>query len=133
MWLRIKRNGKRRSKAASLTNSTTIGWSVEEKTGYERRCWLSEQTLGANGLSISELLRGRIVSPLINFDSLVPTYGFDDGYYNAPIPIRNTDCINMYTSQAIKWILTLLGSPTKLLDTKDQKAIYRETFPKVQR
>ena len=51
----------------------------------------------------------------------IPTYGFDDGYYNAA-PDTNTEYdLHQYTSRAIKWILTLLGSQTKFLRRKTKK------------
>ena len=62
----------------------------------------------------------------------IPTYGFDDGYYNAA-PDTNTEYdLHQYTfSRAIKWILTLLGSQPNA-PTQDQEAIYRKLF-KVQK
>ncbi len=109
--IKDKKKWKKKQKnfATFLPYKPTYYWlDVEEKTmkdmnaGVEARAKL--QALGAKILdSISEPTSWKnTVSPLINLRLLIPTYGFDDGYYNAA-PDTNTEYdLHQYTLRAIK-------------------------------
>ena len=93
------------------------------------------QALGAKILdSISELTSWKnIVSPLINLRLFwIPTYGFDDGYYNAA-PDTNTEYdLHQYTSQGQLNGFSHYLDLNQIAPTQDQEAIYRKLF-KVQK
>ena len=141
--LRIKRNGKEAEefyKAASPYKPTYYWLDVEEKTMKDMNAGVEAfraklQALGAKniGLYIGTYFMEEHSISTDKFTALwIPTYGFDDGYYNAA-PDTNTEYdLHQYTSQGQLNGFSHYLDLNQIAPTQDQEAIYRKLF-KVQK
>ena len=127
-------------KAASPYKPTYYWLDVEEKTMKDMNAGVEAfraklQALGAKniGLYIGTYFMEEHSISTDKFTALwIPTYGFDDGYYNAA-PDTNTEYdLHQYTSQGQLNGFSHYLDLNQIAPTQDQEAIYRKLF-KVQK
>ena len=127
-------------KAASPYKPTYYWLDVEEKTMKDMNAGVEAfraklQALGAKNIGIyigTYFMEEHSIST-DKFTALwIPTYGFDDGYYNAA-PDTNTEYdLHQYTSQGQLNGFSHYLDLNQIAPTQDQEAIYRKLF-KVQK